>query len=53
MNLSSSEIDNEEKEVLVAENLTTSDYIPWNYQDAEIGIGITGKAFKILADRRE
>ena len=37
----------------MAENLTSSDYIPWNYQDADIGIGITGKAFKILADRRE
>ena len=37
----------------MAEDLTSSDYIPWNYQDADIGIGITGKAFKILADRRE
>ena len=34
-------------------NNQSSDFIPWNYQNTDIGIGITGKAFKILANRRE
>ena len=31
----------------------SSDYIPWHYRNDEVGVGITGKAFKILASRKE
>ena len=34
-------------------DLESSNYLPWHYRNDDIGVGMTGKAFKILADRKE
>ena len=44
---------NELQDLNALPDAESSDYIPWHYKNDEVGVGITGKAFKILASRKE
>ena len=45
--------ESERRDLIASYNPQSSDYIPWHYQNEGISIGITGKAFKILATNKE